>query len=215
MTKSKLAFALVLVLAVGLAVGCVTNKKFDTTVADMTTRVDGVQTKVEAQSARIDKLENKDKELQVGIDKVGTEANAAKGDAANAMTKAVAAEKAAKGKVIWQVTLTNKDVRFDSDKAEMTDAGKAALDQLAAKLKTMDKMVFVEVQGHTDDRGSDQLNTALGQKRADVVRAYLHEKVIPLNLISAISYGKTRPIADNKTKDGRAQNRRVEVLVLE
>ena len=197
MTKSKLAFALVLVLAVGLAVGCVTNKKFDTTVADMTTRVDGVQTKVEAQSARIDKLENKDKELQVGIDKVGTEANAAK------------------GKVIWQVTLTNKDVRFDSDKAEMTDAGKAALDQLAAKLKTMDKMVFVEVQGHTDDRGSDQLNTALGQKRADVVRAYLHEKGIPLNLISAISYGKTRPIADNKTKDGRAQNRRVEVLVLE
>ena len=162
-----------------------------------------------------DKLENKDKELQVGIDKVGTEANAAKGDAANAMTKAVAAEKAAKGKVIWQVTLTNKDVRFDSDKAEMTDAGKAALDQLAAKLKTMDKMVFVEVQGHTDDRGSDQLNTALGQKRADVVRAYLHEKGIPLNLISAISYGKTRPIADNKTKDGRAQNRRVEVLVLE
>jgi outer membrane protein OmpA-like peptidoglycan-associated protein len=215
MTKSRFNLLLLVALVALVGVGCVTTKKFETGMAEMTTRVDGVQTKVEQQSARIDKLDQRDNELASGIQKVDGEVGQVRGQTEQAMTKASAAEKAARGKVLWQVTLTNNDVRFASAKFEITDSGKAVLDQLVDKLKAMDRMVFVEVQGHTDDRGSDQYNQVLGMKRAEAVRDYMHDKGFPLNLMSTISYGESKPIADNKTKDGRATNRRVEVLVLE
>jgi len=198
-----------------LAMGCVTTKKFEQTTGEMTTRIDGVQTKVEQESERIDKLEVKDGELAGEIQKVGGEVGVVRQATDQAMNKATAAEKAARGKVVWQVTLTNRDVRFNTDKFELTDSGRAVMDQLVDKLKSMDRMVFVEIQGHTDSRGSEQYNEALGMKRAEAVRNYMHDKGIPLNLISAISYGESKPIADNATEDGRASNRRVEVLVLE
>lgn len=214
MKKTRIGLIVVLAVA-ALAAGCVTTKKFETAVGDMTTRIDGVQTKVETQSSRIDKLESRDQELDGNIQKVGGQVDEVRGHASQAMDRAQAAEKAARGKVIWQVTLSNNDVRFASDKYDLTDGGRAALDQLIDKLKSFDKMVFVEIQGHTDDRGSEQANEVLGMRRAEAVRNYLHEKGIPLNLIQAISYGETKPVAANTTRDGRAANRRVEVLVLE
>ena len=66
-----------------------------------------------------------------------------------------------------------------------------------------------------DASGNETYNKYLGEKRAEIVRDYLHEQGMPLNLMSTISYGEERPLADNATRDGRAQNRRVEVLVLE
>ena len=213
--KSRLVLTVAMVLAVTLAGGCVTTKKFETAMSDVTTRVDGVQTKVEQQSTRIDKLEASHNQLAGDLQQTKGEVGQVRDATTQAMTRAQAAEKAARGKVLWQVTLNNNDVKFGSDKFELGDGGRAALDQLVEKLKAMDKMVFVEVQGHTDNRGSEQYNEVLGQKRAEMVRNYLHDRGIPLNLISAISYGDKKPIADNKTKEGRAENRRVEVLVLE
>ncbi len=215
MKTTRLVTVSALLLCVMLAAGCVTTKKFEQTVSDVTSRVDGVQTKVEEQGGRIDKLEQKDSELAGNIENVKGEVGQVKQSSEQAMTRAQAAEKAARGKIIWQVTLSQNDVRFMSDGAELTDPGRAALDQLVEKLKSMDKLVFVEIQGHTDNRGGTEYNQVLGQKRAEVVRNYLHEKGIPLNLVSAISYGESKPIADNRTRDGRAANRRVEVLVLE
>ena len=215
MKTTRLVTVSALLLCVVLASGCVTTKKFEQTVSDVTSRVDGVQTKVEAQSARIDKLETRDNELATNIEGVKGEVGQVRESSAQAMTRAEAAEKAARGKVIWQVTLSQNDVRFMSDGAELTDPGRAALDPLVDKLKSLDKMVFVEIQGHTDNRGGTEYNQVLGQKRAEIVRNYLHEKGIPLNLVSAISYGESKPIADNRTREGRAENRRVEVLVLE
>jgi outer membrane protein OmpA-like peptidoglycan-associated protein len=215
MTK-KFSMALMLVVMIGaLAAGCVTTKKFETAVADMTTRVDDVQTKVETQSGRIDKLEARDGELETGIKQVGGRVEEVRGSATQAMDRAVAAEKVARGKVVWQVTLSNNDVRFGSDKYDLSESGTAALDQLVEKLKAFDRMVFVEIQGHTDNRGSEPANEILGLRRAEAVRNYLHDKGIPLNLIEVISFGEAKPVAGNNSSEGRAANRRVEVLVLE
>ncbi len=215
MAKSRLTMFVLLALVGVLAAGCVTTKKFETSMAGMTTRVDNVQTKVEQQGSRIDKLEQSDTQLNAGLQQANGEIGNVKGQTAQAMTTAQAAEKAARGKVIWQVTLTNNDVRFATDKFEITESGRVVLDQLADKLKSMDRMVFVEIQGHTDSRGGEQYNYALGLKRAEAAESYLHDKGIPLNLMSVISYGETKPIADNNTEAGRASNRRVEILVLE
>ncbi len=213
--NARLSLPVGMILAVTLAAGCVTTKKFERGMSDVTTRVDGVQTKVEQQSGRIDKLEQGQTQIATYLQKTNGEVGQVREASTNAMTQAQAAAKAARGKIVWQVTLNNNDVRFGPDKFELADSGRAALDQLVDKLKSMDKMVFIEVQGHTDNRGNEQYNDFLGQKRADIVRNYLHDKGIPLNLISSVSYGEKRPVADNKTKEGRAENRRVEVLVLE
>lgn len=198
-----------------LGVGCVSNKKFETAIADVTSRVDGVQGGVETNSEKIDKLAKVDDEIKGEVAGVKVAADEASKTGAAAMAKAEEAAKAARGKVIWQVTLTNSDVRFGVDKTELSDSGNAVLDDLVAKLKAFDKMVFLEVQGHTDASGGESYNKVLGYKRAEAVRDYLHGKGIPLNLMSVISYGESKPLADNSSRDGRAQNRRVEILVLE
>ena len=76
--------------------------------------------------------------------------------------------------------------------------------------------MFFEIEGHTDATGPDEYNMKLGEDRAMAVRNYLHDQHgIALNRMQVISYGETKPVADNKTKDGRAQNRRVVIKVLE
>jgi outer membrane protein OmpA-like peptidoglycan-associated protein len=216
---NRSTFRLILAASAALALlsasGCVSNKKFKTTVGEITGRVDGVQSDVEKHGTRLDTLEKKDTELQDGIARVDQAAGVAQRTGETALSRADEAAKLAKGKVLWQVTLTNSDLRFSPDRAELTDSGRAVLDEMVARLKSFDKMVFVEIQGHTDSTGNPTYNKVLGEKRAEIVRDYLHESGLPLNLMSTISYGEDRPIADNTTRDGRSQNRRVEVLVLE
>ena len=126
------------------------------------------------------------------------------------------AEKLARGKVLWEVTLTNDDVKFGLNEDKITDAARAALDDIARRVKGYDHVVYVEIEGHTDSTGGEEYNQALGRKRADAARQYLNEvDGVPLHLISSVSYGENKPIADNKTRDGRAQNRRVVIRILE
>ncbi len=207
-----------LLLAAGLAlltVGCVSNKKFETTVSSMTSRVDGIQTTVEDQGQKIQDLDKKDAELASEIQRTEGLAGQAKQVGTDALTKAEAAAIAARGKVIWKVTLTNNDMRFGSDSFIITPQGAAVLDQFVERVKSFDRMVFVEIQGYTDSAGGEAYNLVLGQRRADAVRDYIYQHGIPLNLLSTISFGQKNPIASNQTREGRAQNRRVELLVLE
>ena len=89
-------------------------------------------------------------------------------------------------------------------------------ENIAGKVKGLTDQYFIEVQGHTDDTGSSKYNEDLGQRRADSVRRYLsRQHGLQLNRMSTISYGDTLPVAPNKTRAGRAQNRRVVVVVLE
>lgn len=103
-------------------------------------------------------------------------------------------------------------VYFDTDKASLKSESFPVLDQAAATLKRYPDL-RIEVAGHTDDRGSDSHNAGLSQRRAETVRAYLAERGAT-NELSARGYGESTPIAPNSTADGRAQNRRVVLRVL-
>ena len=77
------------------------------------------------------------------------------------------------------------------------------------------KNVFFEIEGHTDSAGSAKFNELLGQERADSVKLYLYEThKVPLHKINVISYGEAKPVSPNKTRTGRAENRRIVVRVL-
>jgi len=105
-------------------------------------------------------------------------------------------------------------VTFDINKATLSDQAKSILDKIASDLSGQRAGFMVELQGFTDAQGSEQYNIGLSQRRVESVERYLVSKNIPLFRISVVGLGEDNPVADNKTRDGRAQNRRVEVRVL-
>jgi OOP family OmpA-OmpF porin len=105
------------------------------------------------------------------------------------------------------------DVFFDFDKAVLKPEGKAKLDDLVGKLKNVALEVIIAI-GHTDSIGSKEYNQKLSVRRAEAVKAYLVSKGIEPNRIYTEGKGLTQPIADNRTAEGRAKNRRVEIEVV-
>ena len=105
------------------------------------------------------------------------------------------------------------DAFFDFDKAVIKAEGKAKLDDLIGKVKGINLEVIIAV-GHTDSVGSDAYNQKLSVRRAEAVKAYLVSKGIEKNRVYTEGKGEKQPVADNKTKAGRAKNRRVEIEVV-
>ena len=105
-------------------------------------------------------------------------------------------------------------VHFDFDKATLKPEAKSVLDQAAALLQKHERVV-VEVAGHTDSVGSDEYNMGLSDRRANSVKDYLTAKGVKASRLSAHGYGESRPVASNDTDEGRAENRRVELIVLD
>ena len=92
---------------------------------------------------------------------------------------------------------------------------KPSIDQLVQRLKTGGQNVYIEIEGHTDNVGSAEMNEKLGLERAEAAKRYLYEQhQVPLHKMNVISFGETKPVAPNNTRDGRAQNRRVVIRVL-
>jgi outer membrane protein OmpA-like peptidoglycan-associated protein len=200
-------------IVVAASTGCVTKKVYRKQVDETNTRIEDVKTGVEENERRIGDL-SKDTDSRIGS--LRGDVQKASEVGGTALTEAQTAQKMAKGKILWTVTLSDDRVKFGFDQAKVPAEAARALDDLAAQVKQMDKAVYVEIEGHTDNIGSDEHNQHLGEMRAEAVRDYLHDKGgIPLHAMSVISFGESHAIADNSTKEGRAQNRRVVVRVLE
>ncbi len=203
----------VAVLSLMAANGCVTKKAWRQNVEATDGRVKGVESGLESQEKRTSDLA---KDTDTRITHVRGTAEKAVEIGGQALTKAEAAERAARGKILWTTTLSDDSVKFSFDADKIPEGAQAILDELGTKVKGLDKTVYVEIEGHTDNIGSDAYNQHLAEMRAEAVRNYLAENAgIPLHAMSIISFGETKPVAANTTAEGRAKNRRVVVRVLE
>ncbi|MFA6956886.1 MAG: OmpA family protein [Thermoanaerobaculia bacterium] len=204
--KRTISILSTLVLSSVVAAGCATQKQVDEKIAAATAKTD---TKIESVAGQVEDLQEKQKQTDVKLEELSK-------SSADALKRAEEAGMLAKGKVVFEQTFNEDRIRFNVGSWELDDAAKVALDELAGKVKALDRAVYVEIQGYTDNRGAEGSNEMLGQQRAESVRRYLNKQhSLPLGRMSTISYGETAPVADNKTKDGRAQNRRVVIVVLE
>ncbi len=215
MMRNRLSMTLAGMLALALLVapGCVSNKKFKGGVEDTDSRIVAVESAVEANGRQIGDLR---KDTDGRINSAESQASKALNVGNKALSEAERAAKAARGRLLWTVTLTDDKVRFPFGNAELSTEAIAILDELVGKIKAYGKALYVELEGHTDNVGPDDYNTDLGYERAMAVRNYLNRNGgIPQHAMNTISLGKDHPIADNSSRDGRTQNRRVVVRVLE
>lgn len=186
MIRRTAAISGAVVMAGVLASGCASHKFVRENVAVVDNRVANVESDV----ARVD------------------------GKAGEALQRAQAAHKLAEGKFLYQVVLSDDSVKFPTDQHQLSPEAEMRLAELAQRLKGEDKNVYLEIQGFTDSTGEPAYNEKLGQDRAEAVRRYLSKQGIALNRMATISYGEDDPVAPNDTREGRAQNRRVAIVVL-
>jgi len=191
-TSSLFVAGAIVVGAVSLG-GCATKKFVREQTAVVDTRVATVESHVNAQDATL-----------AGVDTTAKEA----------LQRAQAAGKLAEGKFLYQEVLSDDSMKFPIAKAQLSPEAQARLDAFVEKLKTDNRNVYVEVQGHTDATGPKDFNYKLGEERAEAVRRYLNEHGVALNRINTISYGPDAPVAPNKDRAGRQANRRVVLIVL-
>lgn len=108
----------------------------------------------------------------------------------------------------------DSDVLFPTNSSYLSDNAKSALDKFVALVKNHSQ-AYIQVDGHTDATGTVEYNQWLSEKRANSVKVYLQEAGISSNRIDTKGVGQTQPIGDNKTKEGRKKNRRVEITILD
>jgi len=215
MKKNKIAFLIGAFLFAGLitCTGCATKKFVTGEVATMDQKVEGVETAVEENQKRIKEHEERLATLGSLIKEQEAEMNKQTSELAGRISEV---KKAAQGRLIFEEVLRNDEAKFKFDSYELSDEAEAMLDDFVRVLIDQDKGVYLEIQGHTDSTGPESWNLILGEKRAEAVMEYLHKKYyIPLHRMEVISYGSENPVGDNSTREGRAQNRRVVILVYE
>ncbi|OGD21742.1 MAG: hypothetical protein A2Y70_00880 [Candidatus Aminicenantes bacterium RBG_13_64_14] len=211
MKNRQLVFFIGFVVLIALVVGpaCATKKFVQGEAAALDKKIADVSTEVEASQKRI--KEHDDQLATIGslIPQHDGQFKAVDGKIEEVKTLI-------RGNLVLTATLKNNDAKFKFDSAELSPEAKSFLDQFVQNLIEENKGVFIEIQGHTDSTGTDEVNMALGQKRAEAVMMYLYKQYrIPLHRMSVVSMGSSVPVADNSSRDGRSQNRRVEILVYE
>lgn len=202
----RLVPVLVLVLIVGSLAGCATNSSVERKIAEAQAQT---SQKIESVQGQVEELQAKQRTTDEQLEKLGREAS-------EALRRAEEAGLLAKGKVVFAESFIDDRVKFNLNSDNLSKDAEAALREFAQKVKELDRPVFVEIQGHTDSTGPESYNEELGEERAEAVRRFLsREEKLPLARMSTISYGESLPTASNKTREGRKQNRRVVLVVLE
>ena len=207
-----------------LNAGCATKKYVQANVANLETKINGVDKKTDENATRITDLDHK---TEVGIadaqkkaEDAGQQATKAESDAqaAHALAQQGVDQANQVGQELQSIDnfkpVKSETVLFKVGRYTLTDEDKQQLDAFAQTATSMKRYV-IQVQGFTDSTGSKQYNLQLSQRRADAVVRYLTENdKIPLIWIRYLGYGEDMPAADNDSRDGRQQNRRVVVTVL-
>jgi outer membrane protein OmpA-like peptidoglycan-associated protein len=224
MRKSLFAASLV-ALTVAVAPACATKKFVRTEVGNVNTKVDTLTGTVEEtqESTRqnADRIGSVDQKAEAAA-RSATDARAAADAAANTARDVetrvggrVDEVVAASRRLVYEVTLSEDQGNFKFGKTDLPDEAKTRLDELVTQLKADPQGIYIEIEGHTDNVGSKDLNERLGMERAETVKRYLYEQhQVPLHKINVISYGEEKPVAPNNQRQGRAQNRRVVVRIL-
>jgi peptidoglycan-associated lipoprotein len=220
MRKSLFA-ASILALSVAVAPACATKKFVRGQVGEVNTKVDTLSGSLEETQERTRKNEERIGAVDQKAEAAGKSASDARSaaDAAAASAKEVGtrveAVAAANRRLVYEVTLSEDQGNFKFGRADLPDQAKARIDEVINQLKADPKGVFIEIEGHTDNVGTKEINERIGLERAEAVKRYIYEAhQVPLHKINVISYGEEKPVAPNKTRDGRAQNRRVVIRVL-
>ena len=220
MRKSLIAASLI-AFTVAVAPACATKKFVRTEVGNVNSKVDTLsgtvedtQERTKRNEERIGTVDQKAEAAARSAQQAQTAADAASAKA-NEVNGRVDAVEAANRKLIYTVTLSEDEGNFKFGKSDLPDEAKAKLDEMISQMKANPQNVFIEIEGHTDNVGSKQMNYELGLERANAVRQYLYEQhQIPLHKMNVISYGEEKPVSPNNTRQGRAQNRRVVIKVL-
>jgi len=228
MLRKFLVAVPITVLAIGGSTACATKKFVRTSVGEVNEKVDSMGRSLEETQERTRKNEGRISEVDAKAQEAGQSAQKANDAAASANTAAVAAarvgteantkfdtmDKASK-RLVYEVVLSEDQGNFKFGKTILPDEAKHKLDEMVASIKQDPKNIYLEIEGHTDAIGAPTTNEKIGLARAEAVKRYLYEQYqIPLHKMNVISYGEDKPIAPNKTKAGRAQNRRVVIKVL-
>jgi outer membrane protein OmpA-like peptidoglycan-associated protein len=209
------------VLAVGGSTACASKKFVRTSVGEVNDKVDSLGRSVEETQERTRRNEGRISEVDQKAQAAAQSAQKANDSAATANNAATEVgsrltefDKATR-RLVYEVVLSEDSGNFKFGKTALPDEAKQKIDQVVSQLKQDPKNVWIEIEGHTDDIGDKTVNEKIGLERAQAVERYLYEQYqIPLHKMNVISYGEEKPVAPNKTKEGRAQNRRVVIKIL-
>jgi len=215
----------VVALAIGGTTACATKKFVRTSVGEVNEKVDSQGRTIEETQERVRKNEGRISEVDQRAGAAQQRADAAHSAAEAAHSAATTVGKEANEKfdaidkaskrLVYEVVLSEDEGNFKFGKTVLPDEAKSKIDEMVSKMKQDPKNIYLEIEGHTDSVGDKTTNEKIGLARAEAVKKYLYEQYqIPLHKMNVISYGEEKPIAPNKTKAGRAQNRRVVIKVL-
>ena len=216
------------VFAIGGTTACATKKFVRTSVGEVNEKVDSLGQSVEQTQERTRQNEGRisdvDQKAQAAgqsaqqANSAAQQAGSAAADAKNTATTVggrVETMDQASRRLVYEVVLNEDQGNFKFGKTDLPDEAKARIDEMVQQLKADPKNIYIEIEGHTDNVGSTNMNERLGLERAEAVKRYLYEQYqVPLHKMNVISYGEDKPAAPNKTRKDRAQNRRVVIKIL-
>lgn len=208
-------------IAVTSSTACATKKYVNGQVGEVDGKVTTLSGELERNQQRISEVDQKAgaagdaaRNADSRAARAGEAADAAKSAASEVGVKTDAMETANR-RLVFEVVLNEAQGGFKFGGTDLPDGAKQAVDKVIADLQADPKAVWIEIEGHTDSVGNPVYNERLGLQRAEAVKRYLYEThQVPLHKMNVITYGETKPVSDNKTRTGRAENRRVVIRML-